>query len=147
MHKLSFGPTATCHTQPTKLRHTAKHACQVGLIRHSCEKTYLVQDHTRVEHKVGVKERLELPHEVICLGAPFHLNKRSNIAPCTMLTLQKMVSMKTNTCEIPCIPACPETGLYPCISSNRLVDQATIQCKAGCSIPNYCIAKIQRSNG
>lgn len=51
-------------------------------------KVYLVQDHSRVEHKVGVKEGLELPHQVICLAAPFHLNKRSNIAACTMLTLQ-----------------------------------------------------------
>ena len=48
---------------------------------------YLVQDNTGIEHKVGVKERFELPHEVICLAAPLHLHKRSYVTSCSMLTL------------------------------------------------------------
>ena len=50
---------------------------------------HLVEDNTRVEHKGGVKEMLQLPHELIGLAAPFHLHKGSHIAPCAMLTLQE----------------------------------------------------------
>lgn len=50
-------------------------------------RAHLVQNHTRVEHKVGVKQGLELPHELIRLGAPLHLHERSHIAPRAMLTL------------------------------------------------------------
>ncbi len=50
---------------------------------------HLVEDNTRVEHKGGVKEMLQLPHELIGLAAPLHLHKGSHIAPCAMLTLQE----------------------------------------------------------
>ncbi len=49
---------------------------------------HLVEDDTRVQHKGGVKEMLQLPHELIGLAAPLHLHKGSHIAPCAVLTLQ-----------------------------------------------------------
>ena len=51
---------------------------------------HLVQDDTRVEHKGGVKEMLQLPHELISFAAPLHLHKGSHIAPCAVLTLQEL---------------------------------------------------------
>ena len=56
-------------------------------IIHMQSEAYPVEDNTRVEHKGGVKELLELPHEVIGLCTPLHLYKRRDIAPCAVLSL------------------------------------------------------------
>lgn len=56
----------------------------------SCCIGYLVEDDARVENKGGVKEVLQLPHQLICFAAPLHLHKGSNIASSPMLTLPDM---------------------------------------------------------
>jgi hypothetical protein len=43
---------------------------------------------TRVEHEVGVEQRLELPHELVRLGAPLHLHKRRDVAARAVLALE-----------------------------------------------------------
>ena len=48
-----------------------------------------VQDDARVEDVVGVKQLLELPHELVGGGAPLHLHVRRHIAPGAVLTLQE----------------------------------------------------------
>ncbi len=61
---------------------------------------HLVEDNTRVEHKGGVKEMLQLPHELIGLAAPLHLHKGSHIAPCAVLTLQDTDTLWTQHQEL-----------------------------------------------
>ena len=65
--------------------------CQ-GVSRKACrhDEAHPIEHHTRVEDEGGVKELLELPHQVIRLGAPLHLHKRSHIATCAVLSLRSI---------------------------------------------------------
>lgn len=63
-----------------------------------------VEQHARVEHKVGVEDALEVPHEVVRLGAPLHLHERCHVParavlPCTT----KHNALSTHLCQV-CAP-------------------------------------------
>ena len=55
--------------------------------------TYRIEDDARVEDVVGVKQLLQLPHELIGGSAPLHLHIRCHIAPSTVLTLHNIHSV------------------------------------------------------
>ena len=48
-----------------------------------------VEDDARVEHVVGVEELLELPHQVVSLLAPLHLDERRHVASSAVLSLER----------------------------------------------------------
>mmetsp|Transcript_43835 Transcript_43835/g.81949 ORF Transcript_43835/g.81949 Transcript_43835/m.81949 type:complete len:214 (-) Transcript_43835:1887-2528(-) len=48
-----------------------------------------VQNDARVEHVVGVKQLLELPHEVSRLLAPLHLHERRHVTTSAVLRLER----------------------------------------------------------
>lgn len=63
--------------------HRAAGTCK----HHAITDPHLVQDDSRVEDVVRVKELLEIPHEAICLATPFHLNEWRHVPAGAMLTL------------------------------------------------------------
>lgn len=55
---------------------------------HCKAEQYLVEDNSWVEHIFRVKELLQPPHDVVCLGTPLHLHIGSHITASAMLSLQ-----------------------------------------------------------
>lgn len=51
---------------------------------------HLIENDSRVEHIVRVKQLLELPHEAISLATPLHLNEGSHVPASAMLALRSI---------------------------------------------------------
>lgn len=49
---------------------------------------HVIEDDSRIQNVVRIEQLLELPHELVRLGSPLHLNKRSHVPASPMLSLQ-----------------------------------------------------------
>ncbi len=47
-----------------------------------------INNNTGIQKILGIKDVFDLPHQLVCIGTPFHLDIRSHIATGTMLCFQ-----------------------------------------------------------